>query len=294
MISTWSAARQDLPLATQERQDLATLKPSSTMQIFSEHRFDSDSFLDHQSRSVFADVRFERCYFQGCGIGRTRDAHRRVRIRNAHLVNCEMRGCTLGPALLEDCLVDGLKTNGLRPAYGAAYKHVTLRGRIDHLLLGAYLGLDDKDGSEALAFAKSDAEFYASVDWALDISELDCVDLDIRTAPAHLVRIDPETQVVVTREQAMRREWARLDLGERWPRQMDVFLNLDLREDVFVVGKRDKKDQKARLRGIELLRREGIAEPAFPVQDGAGVTHYHGCSPPIAPALPERTDLPAN
>jgi len=251
------------------------------MKVISDQRF--NSFVDRHSGAVFADVRFERCYFQGCSVGITINPRIRTTVRNVELIDCGMRGCSLNAAIVEDCTVDGLKTHGLRSAYGAVHKHVTLRGRIDHLLLGQYLGHDDKDGSEALAFAKADAAFYASVDWALDISKLDCVDLDIRTAPAHLVRIDPETQVVMTREQAMRREWARLDLGDRWPRQIDVFLHLGLRESVFVVGKRDKKDQKAMLRGIELLRREGIAEPAFPVRDGAGVTHYHGRPPPDAP-----------
>jgi hypothetical protein len=37
------------------------------------------------------------------------------------------------------------------------------------------------------------AKAYQRIDWALDISELDCPDLSLKGVPPHLLRLDPAT-----------------------------------------------------------------------------------------------------
>jgi hypothetical protein len=112
------------------------------------------------------------------------------------------------------------------------------------------------------AFDAANAEYYAAVDWALDIREAEFEgECDLRRVPAHLVRRDPETQVVIRRESAMRREWRDLDLSKTyWASAIEGFLQTGDSDIVFVAGKRDRKFRDL-LDGLKKLRDAGVAEP---------------------------------
>jgi hypothetical protein len=84
---------------------------------------------------------------------------------------------------------------------------------------------------------------------------------DIRGIPAHLIRRDAETQVVVTRERAMRGDWRKVNLGKTyWPVGIEFMLERGDPDMVLVAPKR-AKDFKHLLRGLQLLREAEVAEP---------------------------------
>ncbi len=226
-----------------------------------------DELRDRDPSAEFSDVEFDRCVFQGCAFGMTltRSARRRTHIRSVVLRNCEVRACHLDGAIVEDVMIDGLKTHGLHQCFGVVYKHVVLRGRIGRLMLSSTIlpaSADERETKTAAVqreFDEANATFYEGVDWALDISEGEFEELDLRGIPARLIRRDPETQFVVTRERALLGEWRSPEFGMAAQFMLDFFLKSGKPDFVLVAAKRSKKFAE-RLAEFRQLRERGIAE----------------------------------
>jgi hypothetical protein len=220
-----------------------------------------ERFYDRDSGAVFSDIEFRHCYFLSCALSITREPRLRTTVRNVKLLNCERRGSTLHTAIVEDCLVESSKTNGLCQSWGAVFKHVTLRGEIERVMFSPAVSAGLATREEQRAFDESNAEYYKTVDWALDISEAEFEECEIQGVPASLVRRDISTQVIVTREKAIRGNWHELDLSETWwPTSIKFFLDRAERDIVLVAPKRHKKFRQL-LDGLKRLRDAGVAEP---------------------------------
>src|SRR6185295_12409010 len=144
----------------------------------------------------------------------TREVEQRSTFRNVRLVKCAQRGCAIETAIIEDVLVDGLKTGGLLQCWGAVFKHVILQGKIDRIMISPAVAAGLAAMQQQRAFDVANATYYSSVDWALDISRGEFEECEIQRVPAHLVRRDPETQVVITRERAMQGSRRDFDLAK--------------------------------------------------------------------------------
>lgn len=109
--------------------------------------------------------------------------------------------------------------------------------------------------------------FYSSVDWALDISNARFKEFDMLGVPAGLVKRDPESQIVITRERALEVAvpgWeSRLHPSNKlWPFMVRLFLRDGDADTVFVAplgAHKAKRDQL--LKGLKELRDIGLAEP---------------------------------
>jgi hypothetical protein len=178
------------------------------------------------------------------------------------LISCEQRGSSIWGAILDDVIVDGFSTNGqLFQTWGAVFKHVTLRGKIGRIMISPAVKGGLATPSQQRAFDEANAEFYSGVDWALDIREAEFEEGEFQRVPAHLIRRDPETQVVVKREAAMRGEWRNLDLSKtHWATSIEFFLERGDHDVVLVAPKRNRKF-KHLLAGLKMLRDAGVAEP---------------------------------
>lgn len=236
------------------------------MQMSSLRRFEREDFqhfFDQDSGKTFEYLEFLRCRFGNCSLSMTRDVRLRSCFTNIRIVQCEATRCTLEWGVVEDVLVDGLRTRGLLHSWGAVFKHTTLRGRIDRIMLSPFVAAVAGATPEQAAVAvTTNAAYYANVDWALDISEAEFQEADLRGVPGHLVKRDPRTQVLVTREKALSGGWKEIDLsGTYWASSLDFFVkDNDLPSIVLVAPTRHR--DFARLRdGLERLRAAGIAEP---------------------------------
>jgi hypothetical protein len=227
-----------------------------------------DSFDDRDSGAVFEDMDFRGCMFQSCLISVTRDPRLRSVVRNVVLVDCEQAGSSVKCAAVEDVVVDGLKTNKGLMTWAAAFKHVTLRGKIGSILLSDLArpggqSCEEKRATEAFKHANRD--YYAHVDWALDISEAEFkIEPDIRGVPARLIRRDPETQVVVTRERALtgvHKDLPFPDSLHLWGGWIDNHFSDQEYDDLVLVAPKRSRQFKDLLEGIKLLRKAGVAEP---------------------------------
>jgi hypothetical protein len=111
------------------------------------------------------------------------------------------------------------------------------------------------------AFDEANAEYYKSVDWALDISQGEFQELDINGVPARLIRRDPETQVVVTREKVLEGRWKDLPLRETiWSIVFEVLLESNDNDVILMAPKRHRKFREY-LADLRTLQKAGVAEP---------------------------------
>lgn len=237
------------------------------MQVFKDKHFSRGSFADRDSAATYDGLDFERCYFEGYFLSLTSNPALRSTVRNVRMTDCSQRGCTLYSAILEDVIVDGFKTNGqLFQTFGAAFNRVVLRGKIDRLMLSndvlpsGQLDAEDRQ-HEINLFREANARYYEKVDWALDISQGEFKELDIRGVPARLIRRDPETQIVVTRQRVLREDWRDLDFHAAiTPFSLDLMLQWESPDLVLIAPKRHPKF-RSYLEDLRLLQEAGVAEP---------------------------------
>lgn len=235
------------------------------MRILEDRSF--DSFCDRDSAATFCDLEFRGCYFEGCAISVTKRPALRSTVRNVRLVGCSQRGCSLRCAIIESVLVDGFNTNGqLFQTWGAVFNRVVLQGKIDRLMISDNVFpsvlMDEADRQlEIEAFRTTNTDYYRGIEWALDISRGEFKSLDIRGVPGHLIRRDPETQVLVLREKASGMSWRGIDFHENlWPTALELFLERGERSIVLAAPKRHAKFRRY-LEDLRLLRKAGITEP---------------------------------
>lgn len=220
-----------------------------------------ERFYDRNSGKTFQDLEFTRCRFLSCYLSITRNPKRRSTVKNVKLVQCEEIGCAIDTAVVEDVIIDGLKTSDLFQSWGAVYKHVVFKGNIGRIMISPFVATATATPKEQASFDKTNALYYEHVDWALDISEARFVECEIQRIPAKLVRRDPETQVVVTREKALLGEWKKLDFSKtHWATSIEFLLDRGDQDAVLVAPKRHPRYQDM-LDGLKLLRDAGVAEP---------------------------------
>jgi hypothetical protein len=218
-------------------------------------------FYDDDSGAHFSDIEFAKCSFRSSVISMASEPRLRSTIRNVRLLNCEQRGCTVDAAIIEDVLIDTFRTHTLLQCWGAVFRHVTFRGRIGRIMSSPAVATGTATPEQQRAFDIANAEYYANVDWALDISEAEFDECELQRVPAQLVRRDAETQVVITREKAMRGTWRDLDLSKTyWKTSIEFFLERGDADVVLVAGKRARKYRDL-LDGLKKLRDAGVAEP---------------------------------
>lgn len=217
--------------------------------------------LDRNSGRIFSQLEFQGCQFSDISLSVTNNIRLRSQIRDVKLVDCTINNCKLNSAIIEEVVVNGLKTQNALRANGAVFKHVILKGRIGEILLARELAYGISTPDVQRFFNNANSDYYATVDWALDISEASFADCDIRGVPASLVRRDPYTQVVVKRQKAIGGDWRTLDFSMTyWDMSLKLFLERG-DDDVILVAPRLDPNFKDHLVGLNMLREIGVAEP---------------------------------
>jgi hypothetical protein len=218
-----------------------------------------DGFSDFDSSGIFDGYRFTRCEFDAIDLSNARRPELRSTIRNCHLQRCIVRqNCSINTAVVEDCVVDGLETRGPVDIHGAVFKHVVLKGKIGHLILAPPYGLSESNPSPFLA---ANAESYRGVDWALDLTQCEAKELQLSGVPGRLIRRDPTTQILVTRERALAVDWRSLPLGgSPYAVSLNHLTRYGDDSRVLIAPHRDRSFQ-ACIQAQKVLRDAGVAEP---------------------------------
>jgi len=237
---------------------------TNTTQVFENRTF--EDFDDRDSAALFSDVEFRRCHFDGCLVSMTQKPNLRTTIRNVSLIDCTENGCSIGTAIVENAFIENLKAPGLFQTFGAVFNRVTLRGRIDRLMitndvLPSVLMVEEDRQREIDTFRHANAKYYSHVEWALDISQGEFRELEIRGIPSRLIRRDPETQIVVTRERVAESDWRQLDFSESLTSFSLNFLLEEGWPDMVMIAPKRHRKFPLYLEDLQLLRQAGIAEP---------------------------------
>ena len=159
---------------------------------------EKQSFLNVKSvgsHRTIADLELVRCEFAGSALSQFDDPAFGLVVRDVTARRCVVKRSVASGTRFEDVVVEGLTTASLQ-LEGCAFRHVTLRGRIGLLMLVP------PNPSVQADFAAGLREFYAGVDWALDITEAEFDGADLYYVPGDLVRRDPETQFLLHRPAA--------------------------------------------------------------------------------------------
>lgn len=221
-------------------------------------------FSDRESSAIYSNLEFHQCHFQSIALSITFDPGKRSTVRHVKLDDCSEKGCHLWPAILEDITVDGLRTGQLFIANACAYKHVVLHGKIGNIKIcrsvpwvsspAGYLERRQE------AMDRANAEYYKSVDWALDISQAEFTSCEVEGIPPELVRRDPETQFVVRAKAIEEGHWRKVEAArEDWHVLLDTYDKKGTGDVVLIAPKR-APDFKTLLNGLRALREAGIAE----------------------------------
>lgn len=225
------------------------------------------SLRDRDSGRSFSGFSFVNCHFQSCllwcGFA---ELERRTRMTNLEARDCSHAGSDISGGIVEDVLVENFKTAKMFHTWGTVFKHVTFKGKIGRVMLSDLFELPFKGKMTTLqrTFDQANAEYYSKVDWALDISEAEFDDFDCRGVPARLVRRNPETQMMLTRERVLANKDAIGAGGDYWQGLINSFLTQDAyyshTDAVFIVP-RQGVDRRSLIAGIDALRIAGVAEP---------------------------------
>jgi hypothetical protein len=162
--------------------------------------------------------------------------------------------------VFEDVLVDGLSTSGVFQAWAAVFKHVTLKGKIDRVMFSRLFHPGYPESQFQFEVSRANADFYSRVDWALDIRNAEFKDFDCRGVPSRLVRRDPETQVLATRERVLSCGDAIRAGGPFWESILKLFLSEPWRGETLLVAAKRNPNFKELTAGLQQLRHQGVVE----------------------------------
>jgi len=205
------------------------------------------------------DFECRRCEFVDSVITTTRDPTRRPVMKRGRLVRCLVENCRIGGAVLEDIEILGLRTKGICRITASVFKHVTLRGPIDEVLISPLIWPGPASKADQERFDRANATYYGNVDWAIDITEADFINAEIQGIPARLIRRDVASQAVITREAALEGNWRGIELSNTpWPAMIQFLLDDGFAEKILIAPRRNPNFD-ALARGLERLRDAGIA-----------------------------------
>jgi hypothetical protein len=215
--------------------------------------------------SVVADVSLEQCEIFGCGVDVAVDPALRPQFRNITLINNIAGPVGIDGAAFSDVIIDGVRTLGnLIRVNGCIFRRVALKGFVESLIINRHvsgmLPADLRTTYESAnnAFWRDMAE---GNDWALDISQISGR-VSVRGIPASVIRRDPETQVIMTFEQAFAGEWREVVHPENAAILGSIKLLLDKGwGDVVLIADRNSADFRRNVAVLRELQRIGAALP---------------------------------
>src|SRR5258706_7225110 len=212
-----------------------------------------------------SDLACTRCAFDNCSIPSAYKLEERVTVERVRIENCAAAACFISGAIFNDVTVNRFEPRSRVGffCWGSFFRHVVLSGKVGFLKFDAECHADyDRMPKQQAIWNEASRSFYTTVDWALDISGAEfTVGTVLHFVPGRLVRRNPATQVLVTRERLMASNWRSVDWGQSsMPVAIDWFLQRSLYEDCVFAAPTKSRLFDREMAAIDLLRKSGLAE----------------------------------
>ncbi|WP_166845124.1 hypothetical protein [Isoptericola sp. BMS4] len=209
---------------------------------------------EHISDLEVAHVDLAQCW---CADGPPDDM--RPTLSNIRVKDVRLNRTTLGGAVVRDVTVDGVRGDSASKfMFGNQFERVAVKGRVGVLVLNIKHSQPEYVDEYAPVLKAAEA----ATDWTLDISEA-VGSVEIRGYSADKIRRNPETQVVVRRENLADGRWRDIDLETTaFGISMEHVFTYGWQDTILVADPTRKAKYPAELRVIQRLRDEGIADLA--------------------------------
>jgi len=226
-------------------------------------RFQGQTFWHRGDPLSLSHVSARDCRFNQCsvrGISRGWNVFSNIHLEDVSHWNCQATG-----AIFEDISVRNLKRTGSAPLFlnASVFRHVTLVGNIGGLKINRS-ELETLVSEEDRRWRDEEVKaFYSETDWALDISLAKFPNgATFEALPGDKIVRNRQTQVLVRRVALEKTDWKALDYRQS---AIDIaigwFEKGSLFDTVVIVPRSSSQYRQVDAAVIEMLRREGVAEP---------------------------------
>lgn len=218
------------------------------------------NLVDRDSGRVIQNLDLQRCSFINCRLSSGLDPKKRTTVRRLHLWHCrvQQRFTMVGAPIVDDVTVEDLRCGAVLFFWGAAFRRVTLKGHMPPMIFHERTVGNIVPAECAERFLAANRDFYAAVDWALDIRDAQFADVRFSSIPGQLIRKSAATQLMVSRSKLLTHDWNKLPLPSITRVSIKNCLQSHYEYQVIVAGERSSTFS-AQLEGLEILRQEGFA-----------------------------------
>lgn len=243
------------------------------MKIIDTQKFED---LEFKSDEIIENISFEKCEFNNIILSFRPDD---VPVNRTNLKNCIFKDCIIDgrtssqdKIYLENVVFDNIKIpNDLLRLNGTIFNKVTLKGNFDRILLNSghfgmvYVNKNESiehiDESQLNSLNQYVEDEYKNSDWALDISQGEFRECEIHNVPAHLVKRNPETQILIRYEKVKNSNWENNNkIQNSYAKYFCGRVMKTENDRVFIAPVRNKKQFVIEMEAIKILREEGIAD----------------------------------
>jgi hypothetical protein len=211
---------------------------------------------------TLADIDLSDCTIDGGHITSWTAANRSV-VTNVRITNSKIYAFSGQGVVFDRVTVDGLHTGPKTPLFFRAcvFRHTTFKRAIGQVIFNPVWNIFAKE-EQKQAFLDANAAYYKkkTVDWAIDISEMEAACFEINGAvPSHLVRRNVVDQFVMQQEVAASGKWRKVRgiLSTAIPIRIDQFLSTGM-PDTVLAARRRSKSYKEELVIYERMRDAGM------------------------------------
>ncbi len=148
------------------------------------------------SKVVYSGADFYGSTFTRCDVGQFEDPEYSLVVRDFKISRCKIVDCSLQGVYFDKGVVEDVSISRGEVIYGCVFDQVKLKGRVGALLVTVpHFSQKNRDSMIDGIISR-----YESIEWALDISEAQFVDVDLFGIPGDLIRHDGNTQVLIKRD----------------------------------------------------------------------------------------------
>jgi hypothetical protein len=226
---------------------------------------EDQTFSAAREETNYSDVTARRCAFNQCNLPNRSTPVGWNKVSNVHLADASHWNCSVTGTAFEDVSLHNLKRTGDAPLFlwGCVFRHVKLSGRLSAIKINKAIGPGPAFDAIQPEWESAASKFYADVDWALDISEAQFPGgVTFEAVPGHLIRRNPDSQVLVTRKALSAADIDSLDFDKTAINiALSWFLRGSMFDSVVIAARSDSKWAKRDRAVLNMLRSEGLAEP---------------------------------